>query len=67
MKQGEWVRPSKCGTSGACAEVSGLGTDRDRVLLRQSNRPLVMLAFRRDEIDAFAEAWLAGEFDLEDE
>lgn len=65
MKQGEWVRSSKCGTNGACVEVSALGTDPDRVLLRQPDRPLLMLAFRRDELDAFAEAWLAGEFDLE--
>jgi len=58
----EWYRSSSC-TSGSCIEVA---TVADRILIRDSKSPeAAVLAFTRDEWNAFARAVKRDEFRFE--
>lgn len=65
MKQGEWVRSSKCGTNGACAEVMAPGNGWDFVRIRSSDEPGNYVVFSEDEWAAFVAGVKNGEFDPE--
>lgn len=55
-----WTRPSICSSSGDCVEVA---FQDERVLVRDSRRPSVILRFTHAEWRAFLDGAANGEFD----
>jgi len=60
----QWQRSSRCDFGGSCVELAPLGNGmigiRDS---KQDGGPV--LSFTPAELIAFAESWVAGEFDAE--
>jgi hypothetical protein len=55
-----WARPTRCNASTACVEVA---VDGDRIAIRSSRVPGVVVRYTREEFATLIEAVKEGEFD----
>jgi len=55
-----WIKASRSVASGACVE---LAADGELIALRDSKEPGTVLRFTRDEMIAFLDGVVRGEFD----
>lgn len=57
----KFVKATDCGESSHCVEVA---PDGDRILIRDSNNPDLVLSFTRNEWESFLDGARKGEFDF---
>jgi hypothetical protein len=56
-----WIKASKSYSNGACVELASGGAEK--IFLRDSKNPDVLLSYSPAEIDAFLDGAKRGEFD----